>query len=124
MADTLLFVYNAESGIWNATLDSAHKLFSPKSYVCSLCAITHGTFGEKKEWTRFLKDFDIPIRFLHKDQWQKYFQRTEELPAVFLENNGKVQIVITAQKMKKLSLITLIKELEDISEDIITKEKK
>jgi hypothetical protein len=38
----LLFVYNADSGLAAALFDSAHKLLSPQTYACNLCALTHG----------------------------------------------------------------------------------
>ena len=37
---TLIFIYNANGGIFSAMADAAHKLVSPETYPCSLCAIT------------------------------------------------------------------------------------
>ena len=45
---TLLFVYNAKSGIANVLVDISHKLLSPETYSCNLCVITHNTFIENK----------------------------------------------------------------------------
>jgi len=36
----LIFVYNANGGLVNSWLDTAHKIVSPSTYSCSLCAIT------------------------------------------------------------------------------------
>ena len=52
----LLFVYNADSGLFNTLTDIAHKMLSPKTYTCNLCAITHGLFSEKEEWKEFIPD--------------------------------------------------------------------
>ena len=39
------FVYNADGDVFSLVGDFAHKIFSPKTYNCNLCAITHGNFG-------------------------------------------------------------------------------
>ena len=44
---SLLFVYNADSGFFNTLADIGHKLFSPATYPCQLCAITHGVLAER-----------------------------------------------------------------------------
>ena len=41
--DRLLFVFNAETGSFNAFLDSAKKVLKIKG--CTLCSITHGLAG-------------------------------------------------------------------------------
>ncbi|MBC7930780.1 MAG: hypothetical protein H7Z38_09495, partial [Rubrivivax sp.] len=56
----LVFVYNADSGLFNALTDIAHKAFSPATYQCNLCALTHSTFGMRKGWKRFLETLDTP----------------------------------------------------------------
>jgi hypothetical protein len=43
---SLLFVYNADSGVFNLVTDIAHKIFSPQTYACQLCCITHGNFED------------------------------------------------------------------------------
>ncbi len=47
---TLLFVYNADSGFFNLAADIARKIFSPQTYDCNLCAITHDAFAMKNDW--------------------------------------------------------------------------
>jgi len=53
MSRKLIFVYNANSGKLNSLLGSAHKLFSPKTYSCNLCALTHYLFHENTQWELF-----------------------------------------------------------------------
>ena len=36
--------------IFNTLTDAAHKLLRPSTYKCSLCQLTHGHFGEKKNF--------------------------------------------------------------------------
>jgi hypothetical protein len=38
----LLFVYNADSGLFNSIAEAAHKIVSPQTYRCDLCRITYG----------------------------------------------------------------------------------
>jgi hypothetical protein len=41
---SLVFVYNADSGVFNTLSDIAHKIFSPETYACNLCALTPHEF--------------------------------------------------------------------------------
>lgn len=100
----LIFVYNADSGMWNGYLDIMHKVFSPQTYSCKLCTITHGTFTIKNEWRKFIDDLPLPVRFLHRDEWQKEFERKDELPAVFLLKDNLPSVWIDASTMKGLEL--------------------
>ncbi len=70
---SLLFVYNADSGFFNTLADIGHKLFSPATYPCQLCAITHGVLAERGAWRDFVAALDLPSEFLHRDQFQARF---------------------------------------------------
>ena len=45
----LIFIYNAKSGLVNEMIDFAHKIVSPETYECNLCAISYNTFTKKKD---------------------------------------------------------------------------
>jgi hypothetical protein len=80
----LLFVYNADSGLFNTLADIGHKIFSPATYVCRLCTLTHGYFTERREWRDFIASLDADCRFLHRDEFhQRYPGDATPLPAVF-----------------------------------------
>ncbi|MGH9759466.1 MAG: hypothetical protein ACREDR_15810, partial [Blastocatellia bacterium] len=64
--ERLILIYNAGSGVLNAGLDSLKKVLSLQS--CTLCAITHGAFTEKEEWTDCAGSILVPIEYLHKDE--------------------------------------------------------
>lgn len=86
---SLLFVYNADSGMFNTLADIGHKLFSPQTYECALCALTHGYFRERTQWRDFVASLDCDCRFLHRDQFAAlYPQESTPLPAVFTLNGG------------------------------------
>ncbi|NJK30036.1 MAG: GTPase [Acaryochloris sp. SU_5_25] len=66
----LIFVYNANSGAMNLALDIAHKVISPDTYSCNLCMLTHDTFTERSAWKSFREAHNIPMEFLHKDEFE------------------------------------------------------
>jgi hypothetical protein len=93
----LVFVYNAASGIFNLLSDVAHKILSPETYACNLCAITHTNFGMKKEWKEYLESLERPLEFLHADEFEaKYKRGNVELPAIFKEENGDLILAVSA----------------------------
>jgi len=102
--EELIFVYNADSGKWNGYLDIMHKVFSPKTYSCNLCAITYGAFSMKKEWGEFVSQLPVYVRFLHRDEWEKEFDRQDELPAVFFKQENEVTTWVNAESMNKMTL--------------------
>ncbi len=83
---TLVFVYNADTGLFNAIADMAHKLFSPETYACNLCAITHSHLGMRREWQQFINGLKIPVEFLHRNEWRETYGPTRvPLPAIFIK---------------------------------------
>jgi len=78
-ADPLLFVYNADSGLFNTLADIGHKLFSPETYPCPLCAITHGLLREREAWRRFVQGLGVPCEFLHRDPFTVKMRRRRSL---------------------------------------------
>jgi hypothetical protein len=93
---SLVFVYNAESGVFNALADSAHKIFSPATYACNLCALTHSAFGMRAGWRRFLESLGVSLEFLHADELRsRYPSESSPLPAVFVKEGGACSRVPT-----------------------------
>jgi len=113
----LLFIYNAKAGFVNMILDGAHKLMSPSTYPCSLCAITYGNFSEKSVWKRFRKEFRIPIEFVYKDEFeQQYaskFGHKYSFPIVLAESNQNQNFEIFI-KTDELNTLKSQKELIDL----------
>jgi hypothetical protein len=64
--DRLLFVFNADTGSFNALLDSARKLLRLNG--CTLCSITHGLAGEKSEWRECREEIGVPVDYVHRDE--------------------------------------------------------
>jgi len=72
-AQKLIFIYNADSGLRNAVIDSMHKVISPKTYDCNLCDITFGVFTENSKWKKFRSATRFEMEFLHKDEFKKQY---------------------------------------------------
>ena len=86
----LLFVYAADSGLFNTVTDIAHKIFSPDTYACDLCALTHGYFSVRGEWRAFVESLGMPCTFRHRDEAVALDGvDAEQLPAVFRSSGGR-----------------------------------
>ncbi|MCI0615940.1 hypothetical protein L0244_23385 [bacterium] len=112
MKPALVFVYNADGGLFNSLTDLAHKIFSPQTYQCNLCAITYSHFGMKKEWKDFLDKLDMSKEFLHRDELKEsYGIEGVRLPAIFKKNGSKLEILIDADAINACRNIEDLKQL-------------
>lgn len=106
----LLFVYNADSGLFNTLTDIAHKAFSPSTYNCNLCAITHDLLKEKGEWKNFVASLGIDTEFLHKDEFNsKYGEHADSFPAIYLIDENTMNLAVTADELNVMSGIEQLK---------------
>jgi len=113
MQTRLLMVYNADSGLANAALESLHKLFSPATYACRLCAITYGLVAMKSAWRSTIEALPHPAVFLHKDEWlAAYPANPTRLPAILRETDAGLETLISAEDFAAInSLAALQAEL-------------
>jgi hypothetical protein len=97
----LVFVYNADSGRLNALLDWGHKLVSPGTYACQLCALTYAPLGMKEEWRQAVAALGVPVSFLHRDELkQQHGLSGMDLPAVFREQAGRLAPWLAAEALR------------------------
>lgn len=111
----LIFVYNADSGLFNTVTDIAHKIFSPQTYSCGLCALTHSYFSMRDEWKSFIESLGVECQFMHRDEfYNKYDIKDYQWPAVFMEKPGQLDICLESDAINKCEgldeLKTLIRE--------------
>ena len=112
MGKSILFVYNADSGVFNTLTDIAHKIFSPQTYECNLCAITYGNFSIRVEWKEFLESLEAGFEFLHRDEFiEKYGLSEQTLPAVFLKKGEELELLITAEEVNRCRSVDDLKRL-------------
>jgi len=92
---TIVFVYNAESGVFHSIGDYIQKVVSPRSYRCKLCAVTYGNLGMKNEWKTFIDELKFPVEFLHRDEFKKHYPTMNfEFPAVFVKRDYSLLLLI------------------------------
>ena len=92
---TLVFVYNADSGLFSVLSDAVHKLVSPATYTCSLCALTHSHVGMRRRWRNFIEDLEVGSEFLHADELAaRYGVHTVPLPAVFRRGDAGLELLL------------------------------
>ena len=103
---TLLFVYNADTGLFSVVTDYAHKIISPKTYPCNLCALTYGNMGMNNKWKEFIGNLKVPIAFLHRDEFVKQYDlKDTQLPAAFLKQGESVTMLITHDDLNNCSSV-------------------
>ena len=113
MSKQLVFVYNADSGMFNTLTDIAHKVFSPQTYECNLCAISHSYLSERSEWKEFIEDLGVECEFLHRDEFvKKYNSEENSFPVIFELLDGELQPALSAER------IDSCKSMDDLKEAI------
>ena len=103
----LLFVYNADGGRLAGLKDLFHKILSPGTYPCSLCAVTYGAASMRPKWRHFIQALPVPVKFLHRDEFVRDYPqwRTRTLPAAFAANEtDDLTPFIRAAEMDALDL--------------------
>ena len=101
---TLVMVYNADGGVFAALTDAVHKLVSPATYPCSLCAVSYGAVTMRHEWRDYLASLPIPRRFHHRDDFARAWPGLQiDLPAILLDRGGEgPDILIGAAELDRL----------------------
>jgi acyl CoA:acetate/3-ketoacid CoA transferase alpha subunit len=100
----LVFVYNAEAGLINGVVDSLHKVISPGTYECALCAITHGFFTVEKAWRAYLRSLPVEAQFFHRTDFAEAYPAAHfGLPAILLDRGGVLSELVSPQQMKTLA---------------------
>jgi len=111
MTKKLVFVYNADSGMFNTLTDIAHKVFSPQTYECNLCAISHSYLSERSEWKEFIQGLGVECEFLHRDEFEKKYQRKEQdYPCVYLKKNNELVTCLNASSINECDSMEKLQE--------------
>lgn len=111
-AVTVLFVYNADTGLFSVVTDYAHKMLSPKTYPCNLCALTYGAMGMNNTWKDFIANLALPVEFLHRDEFIKLHPQPDTaLPAAFVKGGGSIVPLISAAEINTCTTVDALIEL-------------
>jgi hypothetical protein len=112
MASTLVFVYNANGGLFNTLADVAHKIFSPETYACNLCALTHSNFGMRKEWRQFVESLGGAVEFLHADELkERYGVEGVRLPVIFSREDESLRELVGAAEINNCRTMEELEQL-------------
>lgn len=97
--ERLIFIYNANSGLSSAVLDSAKKLF--RLEACGLCTITHGLLKEKQAWKNCQAGFNLPIDYFHKDDYPDNLREVvkDKLPCIVAQISPKPLILLNDEQI-------------------------
>ena len=109
----IIFVYNADAGMFNLLSDIAKKAFKTDG-TCSLCDLTNDTFSMKNDWKEFVATLPYKTTFLHKDEFQNRFPETSVsvFPVVCLLENEALRELVGAEMIDNIS------GLEDLKKTI------
>lgn len=102
---TLILVYNAKGGVLDALRDMVHKIASPATYPCSLCALTYGAVSMHSTWRAFLRETGLPVMFLYRDELRADLdERDFPLPAILLgrDSGGAPEVLVSAAELNAL----------------------
>jgi hypothetical protein len=94
----LVIVYNADAGVLAGVMDSVHKIVSPSTYPCQLCAVTYGLAAMKRDWRQFLDGLGMELLFHHRPDFRAAFPQAADwpLPLVAVEADGQLRQLVTA----------------------------
>jgi len=106
----LIFVYNANTDAVSAITDYAHKVFSPSTYRCDLCALTHRNLGQRSAWKEFKRATNATMEFWYIKQFEKEFHMSPEYPIIYERRNGELTPVMGRYKLAE------IKHVEELIE--------
>lgn len=103
--ETLVLIYNADSGIFNALSDTLAKTFAKDDYECSLCAVTHGMVSMRHEWRKFLGSLPVAKKIYHRDDFVRdYPNLRPSLPVIMLAQGGaQPEILIGSDELNEIS---------------------
>lgn len=103
----LLCVYNADTGLIQALMHAVHKQLRPKTYPCSLCALTYGAVSMRRDWKSFWQELKPQVDFYHRDDFTEDFPtlgtggvRAVALPVILISEDGEEpRVLISNQEL-------------------------
>ncbi len=100
--------------------DWAHKIFSPGTYPCSLCALTYSNTGMRKKWRDFINDLECEVEFLHSDELEQQHGIVDvPLPAAFIHQGGNASLWIDSDAMDACGSL---EDLQDLLQARLTQQ--
>jgi hypothetical protein len=75
--------------------------------------VTYGALSMKDEWRQFLETLPLQKEFYHKNEFHKKYSEYQNvaLPSIFIENNKKLEVLISANELNQSHDIPGLKKL-------------
>lgn len=108
-----ILVYHAKGDLFSKIGDLTHKIISPGTYKCDLCAITHGHFRKKKEWRQFLNQHEENIDVHHSDEFNELYNYCIDSLPVILKKDKNIESLIGSTELKTMNTSELISRLKE-----------
>jgi len=105
MTKELIFVYNADSGSILAIKDYFHKIISPKTYDCNLCALTYDMLGMKSVWKETIEKTGMKTTFMHKDELKEKYSLSYDLPVILVKDEDNIKTILAAQEINRITIL-------------------
>ncbi len=76
--------------------------------------------GMNKQWQEFIANLNVPVEFLHRDEFSKHYEfKDTKLPAAFLKRGDAITMLITHSEINECSSVEdlmhlLIEKVEEI----------
>jgi hypothetical protein len=112
----VIFVYAVDGGLFNTLTHYVHKVVSPKTYPCNLCALTNDMLGTRREWAQFIRGLGVSTEFLHRNEFmERYPTSKQSFPSVFISTGEpEPKLLITSTELNACpdlaELISLVGE--------------
>ena len=104
--DRLVFVYNARSGLLSAARDAVHKLLSPATYPCQLCALTYGAVSMDRAWADFIVALPLPVTFRYRDTATEWLPPDAALPVLLRVHEDAAAVLLSAEAIDGCETLT------------------
>ena len=103
----LLIVYNADAGPVAALIDLLHKIVSPATYPCALCAVTYGPVAMKAAWRDYLATLPLAVAFFHRPDFHAAYPALADapLPLIARDDRGEVAVLLDAAALARLTSV-------------------
>lgn len=109
----LIFVYNADSGIFPTVGDFVKKIATPDEYDCNLCMVTYSAVKMKPSWKDYLETIPNEKIFLHRDEFLREFSdyRDTALPVICIQDAQKLSVLVSADEINAIGELEEMKKL-------------
>ena len=71
------------------------KFFSPSTYPCELCSLTHSNVGERRAWSKLKAETNLEMEFIYKSEFKSRFSMNVELPVILKLKDDSPKVLMT-----------------------------